>query len=156
MKTFRYCNVKCTPRVPLILPTFEKNEREYFDFVLLLSSFLVCSSFFFFFSFFSLTHNSKVYNIHEWSAYQTTALLSESMLLLTLLSMDRTTPTNAVYLNVVEDVFYFPEFNEVNISAHRPSSEPLISCRYTTVIHVPYLYRTNLSTIHLITLLSNK
>ena len=36
-------------------------------------------------------------------------------------------PTNAVYLDVLQDVFYLFEFNEVNVSAYRFSSEPLIS-----------------------------
>ena len=44
-----------------------------------------------------------------------------------LLSSDRTMPTYAVCLVVLQDIFI--EFNEVNVLARRPSSEPLISCR---------------------------
>ena len=47
---------------------------------------------------------------------------------LTSLSLDRTMPTNALYLDVLQDIYLF-EFNEVNVLARRPSSEPLISCR---------------------------
>ena len=33
-------------------------------------------------------------------------------------------PTNTVYLDVLQDVCYLFEFNEINVSAHRPLSEP--------------------------------
>ena len=42
-------------------------------------------------------------------------------------------PMNAVCLMYCKRSLF--EFDEVNISARRPSSEPLISCRYTTVMH---------------------
>ena len=45
--------------------------------------------------------------------------------LLILLSLDWTMPTNAVYLDVLQDVLYLFEFNEVNVLAHRLSSEGL-------------------------------
>ena len=46
--------------------------------------------------------------------------------LLILLSSDRTIPINPVCVHVLQEVFI--EFSEVNVSATRPSSEPLISC----------------------------
>ena len=73
MKTLSYCNVKYTPRVPLILFRVKKVECENFDFVLLLSFFHLSSSF--------PSHiTQKVYGVYKWSAYQTTALLPEIIL----------------------------------------------------------------------------
>ena len=63
----RYSNVKYTPRVPLILLTFEKRECKNFDFAL---------------SFIALTCNSKLYSIYEWFAHHTGALLSRIFLYL--------------------------------------------------------------------------
>ena len=67
MKSHNYSTVKYTPKVPLILLIVEKIACENFNFVLLLSFFLVLS----------LMHNCKVYDVNELSAHQTTALLSE-------------------------------------------------------------------------------
>ena len=72
MKTLSYSNMKHTTRVPLILLTVEKIERENLDFVLL--SFLFHS--------FSLhiAQQLHVYGtacVYERSAWQTTTLLSE-------------------------------------------------------------------------------
>ena len=52
---------------------------------------------------------------------------------LILFSLDRPILMNPVCLGVLQDVFI--EFSEVNASPNWPSSEPLISCSYTTITH---------------------
>ena len=100
--------------------------------------------------FYLLYKKGDLNDIKLRSSFQAVVWDNKSNLLI-LLSSDRTMPTNTVYLDVMQDVFHLFEFNEINILAHRPSSEPLTSYRYTTVMHARYLYRPNLSTIHLIT-----
>ena len=46
-------------------------------------------------------------------------------------------PTNAVCLDVLQDVFYLFEFNEVNVLACRPLSQPLISSYNPLITYVP-------------------
>ena len=72
-KNLHYSTVESAPRLLLMFFKVEKIVRKNICFVhLLLCLFLCC-----FLSFFSITHNSKLWSVYKCSTYATNALVSE-------------------------------------------------------------------------------